>query len=470
MDTEAQKRQLQAHSIFNINNLISLSYFIVTNLVLMSLLAIGFQNMGIILIGSMGLAILIFSARGIDKIEWKKLTIYSVAAICFMILVYYGLIERYDEPFYGGDDKLFEEYGRSLYKANIFTFDGVPYIQGMFYAKGYLTIIAWIFRLCESIGGYSTISPRILNIYLWLASVALIYKQIKKRSDTSVVAKKCLPILALYPNALFISSCVYRDTIVTFLMVLSVVTFEEFISAFRVAKVKETYNIVTYVVCFLVGSYLLYKIRPQMMYVMLMICFLYLVWGKFRISFGKKLLLFLIAIVAAYFLFKYSGGLNLLNLIMDGYKDYRIEANEGITKRVFSMSLVPFGLVVRFFYGLICPFPGGMLSLPYFSQPIYSLIFFLIYMMAIMQFYLVPYIVKGMIKLEYRTFRFIVVYCAIIISTFTFRHFIMIYPFAMSAICHEVESIASSKRKKYFFEMTALLAVAVVVYMCMKIL
>lgn len=444
-----------------------LAYWLVC-MVSLVFLAIGFQNIGIIVIGLIGVIVFSLCAVGLDRKDIHRFTIYTFVGLLFMLLVYCGLIEKYGEPFYGGDDKLFEKNGEYLFRNNIFRFNEVPYIQGMVYAKGYLTIVAWIYRVSYWFGGYSTITPRVLNIFLWMATVALVYKNSLIKTDKYYTKKKWLPILALFPNALFISSCVYRDTIVTFLMVLGIVSFEGLVNC--VSKRKISRNIAFHLLCVLLSVYVLHYIRPQMVYVHIVIFILYMVWGKLKLSLEKKILLFAGAAAIAFIVFIYSGGMNLLRLIMDSYHDYRIDVNDGMTGKIFSMSLIPFGFVARFLYGLICPFPGGIMSLPYYSAPIYSMLMLLIYAATIYQFYLIPYLMRGIMKIDYRTFRFVIIYSAIIITTFTFRHFIMVYPFAFVAICRQIEGLSVGVKRKWINRMSILLIAGAAAYIILKLL
>ena len=120
-------------------------YWIVCTICL-TILSVAFHSMGIFTVGIVGVCIFSVAARGITKADWSRFTFYTLLAFVFLLIVYFGLKEQYNEPYYGGDDKLFEEYGHDLYESNIFHFRDVPYIQGMFYAKGYLVIISWIFK------------------------------------------------------------------------------------------------------------------------------------------------------------------------------------------------------------------------------------------------------------------------------------------------------------------------------------
>lgn len=453
-----------------ISNVDRLILYWVINVFCLLALVIFFQNTGILLIGMIGIAVFSLAAQGIERCDWKKFTIYTFVAFLFMLVVYSGLIERYGEPFYGGDDKMFEENGRSLYYSGLFRFKDVPYIQGMTYAKGYLTIIAWIYRASAVFGDYSTISPRVLNIYLWMATVVLIYKQIKERNISETILQKGLPILALYPNALFISSCVYRDTMVTFFLVLGIISFEKIINAFRNNKMIWSGNFILYAFCFVLGAYMLKNLRPQMVYIFVVICVLYFTWGRLQLSIWKKILLFACAGLIAFLVFNYSGGMKLLNLIMDSYYDYRISVNDGMASRIFSMSLIPFGFIARLIYGLFCPFPGGIISLLYYQEPIFSFIMLLIYMGTIFQIYFIPYIVRSITKMDYGIMRFLIVYGAIIITTFTFRHFIMIYPFAMSAVCGQIDDVPTEKRRRWRIIMTFMIVIAAMTYLILKMI
>lgn len=443
----------------------TLMYWLVCVLSLI-FLSITFENVGILFVGIGGTVIFSLCAKGLSKSDITRFTIFTAVAFIAMMVVYAGLTEKYGEPYYGGDDKMFEENGKYLFHHNIFSFSEVPYIERMVYAKGYLTILSWIYRLSSFVGEYSTISPRVLNIFLWLSTVALIYKRVLEHSEDNTIAKKFLPFIALYPNAIFMASCVYRDVMVTFFFTLFVLSFEEMVNSIKNGRVDK--HIIWNAIPLIISIYILFYIRPQMVYVSIVICILFFVWGKYNISFSKKVLLFGLAILAALLVFRYSGGSKLLNLIMDSYHDYRISVNDGMANRIFSMSIVPFGIVLRFLYGFLCPFPGGILSLDYLGEPVFSLIMVLIYCGTICQFFLAPYIIRGILGLDYSAFRFLVIYGAIIITTYTFRHFVMVYPFAFIAICEQMEKTSYKKRQSILSGMIVFLVCMALVYILIK--
>lgn len=434
-----------------------------------------FSSYGILIVGCIGLTIFCICSHGLPSRIYAKYAVYSTVAFAFMLILYCGLIQMAGKPYYGGDDELFEEYGKYLYSQGIFTFWDIPYIQGMWYAKGYLIFIAWIYRISELVGEYSTISPRVLNIYLWLSITVLVYKRLikyckeknfflhetvdrKQGEKYLYYVNRYFPFFVLFPNAIYIASFAYRDLVVTFFFVLSVYLFEDVYDNLLSKKGIKTF--IPRILGLIGSMYVVYYTRSQMIYVLIAIYALKIFSGKKKgvsLIAGKRLIFILLGVGIAYWIIDNMGGIRLLSIISKGYSEYRAEANAGLSGRIFSLPLIPFGVILRFAYGLITPFPGGILKLHYSEEFIYSILQIVVYLGTILQIFLLPYLFKRIRKLDYESLRFLVVFGAVIVSTYTFRHFIMTYPFMVELILPEFAlSNRKEKNRKFTYVFAAL--------------
>ena len=122
-------------------------FFWIYNVFLLLVISVIFQNFSITAVGMVGILILYFCCRDLENVKYKDLIAVITIAILFMLLLYVGLIEKFGEPYYASDDIRYEYYGNLLFQKNIFKFKDIPYIEGMFYAKGYLILIAWIQKI-----------------------------------------------------------------------------------------------------------------------------------------------------------------------------------------------------------------------------------------------------------------------------------------------------------------------------------
>lgn len=440
--------------------------FVLYNIVLLFFISLFSSNIGIFLIGILGLTIFMISSHGMGYREYKKYIIYVSIAFLFMFLLYHALIHKFGIPYYGGDDQNFETYGKLLFNQNIYFFEDIPYIQGMWYAKGYVLLLAWIERISKLLGEYSTWSPRILNIYLWLSVSAIIYKRIKPKVSRKT-AERALITLALFPNALYISSFVYRDTLVCFLIVVGVTSFEKCVDSITAKR----FDIIPSAILVWVSLYFLYYIRLQVCFVMIVIFVLKILAGRVdlsQISSVNKILILCVSAVVSVGLLQALGGLDLLSVSNESYSNYRMASNEGLSKIVFSLSLFPFGIIVRFLYGLISPFPGGLLNLDYFNEPLYSFIQAVVLLGTIFQFFLFPFLFSGLKKMNYSALKFLVMFMSVVVTTFTFRHFIMVYPFMAELTAENYDDCDHFERNLHFQNMFIVIILAVAFYTIAK--
>ena len=101
------------------------------------------NNPAILLLGGIGLLILMVCSKNIEDSTYKQLIISIMISFAFMLLAYWGMIETYGIPYYGGDDQNFEQFGHQIFQSGIMRFSAIPYIKGMWYAKGEIGKFGW---------------------------------------------------------------------------------------------------------------------------------------------------------------------------------------------------------------------------------------------------------------------------------------------------------------------------------------
>lgn len=443
-------------------------FFWFYNVFLLLIISVLFNNFSITAIGIIGMLILYICLRGLKDVRYKDLTVIITLAFAFMLLLYAGLCEKYGEAYYASDDKVFEFYGHWIYGKNIFRFKDLPYIEGLFYAKGYLIVISWIERISNFLDGYSTISPRILNIYLWISTAVLMYKQMSATIINKPLVRKVFVALALFPNALYISSFVYRDVFIVFLIVVSIYNFEKLVKAVKSRDLTIISFVRIPIILFCLNA--LYYSRKQMLYVVMIIFFVFFLEEKIKSGSNLKVIVMAAAAVVGAVLLEFTGGMEMLSGMTTGYSSYLQGLSDGLSGMVFSRPLLPIGVVLRFLYGLVCPFPAALISLDYFGEPLYSLVIALTCLGTVFQIFLLPYLFKGMIKLDYTAVKFLGMFGSIILTTFTFRHFIMAYPFAAVMLAQQIEVTEAKTGKKYTAYVFVLMLIVVTAYLLLKML
>lgn len=397
------------------------------------------RTFGVALVGSIGLIIFILCTYKTEPNLKRKLIFFQIVMIAFLAIQYGGLWERYGEPYYGGDDLNFEKNAEYLIDQNVFWFSDIPYIQGMWYAKGFPLIISWFMRLSEFAGGYHTIIPRIFNIYLWMSIVLLTVKMVPEEYKKNPAFKKATAVFALFPNAIYISSFVYRDTMVLFVLMLAAY------SVYQCHKTKE--KVFLTIVTAVASAYLLYYMRSQLIFVLAVILGLILFWERVK-GIQNKVVYRSVLIAVGVALIVGFGGLELFNKTTASYSELRLEATDGLSGNIFSIPLFPIGIFARFIWGLCSPFPGGILSLEYLKYPVWSFMQLLVYLGTVVQICMIPFLWTGIKKLNTYAMIFLVVFLSIVSTTFTFRHMILSYPFMYLCIVEGLPSERYEIQKK----------------------
>ena len=443
---------------------ISLLLFSVYNVVLLSILACIYESVGILVVGTIGLEIVCISSYNKNNSQklYYVLSIAITISIVFMLLNYYGLIEEYGEPYYANDDKSFENYGRIMYLEGIFNYRDVPQIASLYYAKGYLVIISWIYRLSGGIAGYHTMSPRVLNLYLWLSVATLVYKLLKEKVEEryAIIA---MFALSIFPNGMYISSFVYRDSLVCFLLYIG------FYNFYRIFEKRLDRLLLIRIVLVFYSVYALYYIRVHIVFVFMALALVLILFeiGKNK-SIVKRYCICGIAIGSVFVMLFVTNGWDLFIRTLTGYSAYTLTLSDGLSNYVFAMPVMPFGWILRIIYGFMVPFPGGILKLDYLGKPLFSLIKLLVQMGTIFQMFLIPYVFKSMKKIDTYAVLWGICYMAVVMTTFTFRHFIMMYPMLTLCVVPEYVRTNRSKRKKNMIYVILLLICCVNLYAALK--
>lgn len=446
--------------------------YIIYSIVVLIGLSLYFKSGSCLIAGFMGIVIICIISRRMtvensNKIFKSLLVITSISFI-FMLLNYYGLISMYGKPYYASDDEKFEYYALRLLENRVYFFKDLPYIYGLDFARGYLIPIIWLMKLSKPFGGYSTLSPRILNIFLWLSVSLLVYKMMIKNQVSENNAKKIWIILSLFPNALYISSFVYRDTLVCFLFFVSYYLIHELVTQ----KINFSNKIIRLII---IGYsiYVLYYTRLQMLYVLLVLVIIELLFNtRFAKKNVNKVFIILAGGILGLVILSFTGGLALFGNTVSSYAEYNLTISDGLSRMIFGSSLFPFGWILRAVYGLMVPFPAELLALNYISRPVYSLVRVLVLLGTVFQLFLLPYLFKKENGNEnrIRMYALGIVYLSIILTTFTFRHFIMVYPFFALAIANKYDVMSVREKKRNFLIISILLFLGVLLYLFLKVI
>ncbi|MCI8748636.1 hypothetical protein EBB54_15485 [Schaedlerella arabinosiphila] len=436
------------------------------NLFLMTCLSIFWGNAGIVVIGFIGMTISLICAEGLPERYYGYMFIIMFVMLLYLMIHYYGLIEEYGIPYYAGDDEHFESWGQYLFEREIFSFGELNNVvftnQGN--ARGYPLLLSWINLLV--FGHYHTAMPRILNLYLWLSLSLLTCKLLRQRIMDSKIEKYMFISLALFPNGIYISSFVYRDTLMEFLIIVIVYNLAQLFT--KKDQLKHYSRKFVSIITIIVITYFLSYIRMASVYICILLGAL--IYMDFHSDIRKKrkwLLYLLLGAAGLVILLRY----NLLGLYINysqKYTMYLLSQDYGLSSKIFSTPVFPFGWILRVMYGFTVPFPAGLFSLDFLNKPLFSTSNAMVYLGTFYQIYMLPYMFKAIVKRNVNAWMYMVVYSSVVLTTFTFRHFIMPLPLFVLAAAEEFSRTERIKRKYYAVIITFGIAMMAMLYFALK--
>lgn len=413
--------------------------FLVIGSAWLILLAVIFGNLSIFVIGFCGLALNYFFMRKYDKNDFLRIvsTVAISIGFCAMFLLYLGLQIKYGRPYYlgGSDDLQFEITANQLIRERVFFPEQMSIKYSGHNSKGFVCFLANFMRLCNIVGGYHTATFRIFNIEMLILLSILVFRLADLRTGNKIVAKKLFIFMTFFPNCIYISSFVFRDTINMVILFASVLVWYEFIRTRKIAHV---------ILESMILAYCLFWFRSQNIIIVIALVLCFVLFDQYK--FSKKKILFGALLVFIFIIFAMQT--DLLKSVIDTSRryteNYLSYSNNGFSKVIFSLPLFPFGVFARMTYAIISPIPTSILQIVT-SFDINSIANFFVSCGTIYQIYQLPYLARGAKKFNSITMCFLIMWFVVASTTFTFRHFLMIYPFMAYLIIEQKEEV----RKNY---------------------
>ncbi|SHJ72295.1 hypothetical protein SAMN02745751_03213 [Dethiosulfatibacter aminovorans DSM 17477] len=443
-------------------------FYFTINILLLITLTLTFESISILIVGMMGMLLVTYVVNKTNLKFEIVLSIIYLIAIIMMLVAYCGYDYQYGAPYFSGgsDDLAFEEMSTYVMDEGYL----MPYKYAQdpklryHNSKGFLWIISWIMRVVESFGGYHTIAFRVLNINFLIALGVLTTSYFKENYGFSDHKNLIVLIVSiLFPNAIYISVHVFRDTLIIFLL------FSVFYIWDRLLQ-KENISFVSGLKTFFITgliAYISYWIRNQSLVFIIAIILVSIFLKKHRLNirnFGMYMLLLLVALIIADLF-------NVFDLIVafnERYTIHKLELSDGLSNEIFKIPLFPFGFVVRFAYGLVSPIPVPIIKTPKMLTDIKLFFDVLVSFGTVMQIFLLPYLVKNILRIDKVFILFITFMLGIVVTTFTFRHFIMLYPFMWILIFREFFSTNENDRKLIFMATALSICFAAIIYILIK--
>lgn len=119
--------------------------------------------------------------------------------------------------------------------------------------------------------------------------------------------------------------------------------------------------------------------------------------------------------------------------------------NTGLSLKILSASLFPFGWILRILYAFANPFPIALLNPFSYINNFYDIMILLTHIGTIWQLFQLYYIYLGIKRWNRSAFIMICIISSIALTSFTFRHFLFVYPFMFETILYNKTAVSKQK-------------------------
>lgn len=435
--------------------------FVAFACIMISIVAALYSNMSILLWGFVGVILIIVASRGIKPSHkiYAALSIALLLQILLVVVAYEGYIQKYGVPYYlgGSDDLVYETWARDAIKMG----EVLPWqITSYNRAQGFIWLLSWVMRVSEILGGYHTISFSILNICFLNIIAVMLYRY----ACDNLEAKKLNPLfiyfgIALFPNNIYVSAHVFRDTLSSLLLIYMLCYGGNLFQK----RSKGKNQFIQLVQVILVG-YFAYMVRPQNVYYMVAIMVVSYIFGRHNIP-NKKTISIILAVIVAITMFSQLDLMKTLSGYNARYNLYNTSGDTGFSGRIFMLPLFPFGLIARIIYGLVYPVPTALLKVFHITSDIDVFMNFLVAIGTVMHIIMLPYLLRGLVLLNKVSVAYSIMFVSILLSTFGFRHYIMISPLAAVIIYSEWQRTCNYTKALCFIVMCFLIVMTACFYL-----
>ncbi|HEY5555498.1 hypothetical protein [Acetobacterium sp.] len=442
--------------------------FLFINISVLLILSLVFKTTSIVAVGLIGVFLVVsLVPKGNDKLFYCLSLIFIISVI-LILTAYYGYMYQFGIPYFGGgsDDLAFEHYSKYVIANHYMMPEQIILDPQFTYSNsiGFIWILSWVMRLSNVFGEYHTIAFRVLNIYFLLALSILVFRYFERKYQfTSKQNLIVLYVIALFPNSQYISIHVFRDTLISLILFSVLFVWDNYFDA----KSKGGFSLIKAIALTLILGYISYWLRNESM-VFLIAIILTCVVLKDNILSKKNSILFIFLVFLAFILINYYNIWDLILVFNEKYFIHKMELSDGLSNIVFSMSLFPFGILARLGYGLISPIPITILKIGGIFENVTVFFQVIIGFGVIGQIYMLPYLFKNIKRVDKIFISFATTLVGIVITTFTFRHFIMLYPFMVILMFREFFETEKGQRINYFVGVTGVLIFVAGFYLLIK--
>ena len=363
----------------------------------------------------------------------------------FAVIFFYEYWQSFfGSSFYGGgfsDDYNFDTFWTKGYHEKyglnpIFIFKHLYLLEGgsaiMHNSIGYVYLNVILRYVGDAFGGYHTLIPRFLNIYFLLLTAHYTSKVSKILWNNKRITHLTKFSLFLFPIMLFNSVHIFRDTLVSLIIVYCVYGY-----------LKNKKNIIFILFSFILFLILFYLRKANC--ILLIITCLILIFNekdlKNKLPFFTVLFGFIFVIVIILY------GDTIFSQI-NKYSEMNSERFKGLGGKFFSLPIY-FGFIPRITFLIFVPAIG----IHTFHQAFLSI-------STIAQIVFFPFLIFALFnpKIDLRLkLIFLLYFLGVALSTATFRHVMMYLPFSIILVIYQINVSKVFLNKKYVYVLFSLI-------------
>ena len=429
--------------------------------------ALIYDSLSIFLCEMIGGIIVFFLSKKMDDRSKQSIIIIKLIAVCAVLMVYYGNLHLFGAPYFrGGDDDLYFER-----VAHEFIDNNIKWPWNYQDMSSNITGFYWLLSRIMMISGvekYHTLSFRFLNVAFLIATGELVYllMRFKEKYDDRY-ARIIMLLVCLFPNSMYLSTYVFRDTMSLFLLMLGFTLANDFYSKEKktIILCKNRIAIILLLAVLMFASFWIRKEVVAFIIVAFMLCAL-----RERSIHLKETYKYIIVLALVFSLFYKVGAIQFILDKIGRYLKYRIDSSNtgGLSYYIFTQELIPFGFILRLLYGLISPLPVALLNITSaFSNEIY---FFdvLVSLGTSAQIVALPFLFRNIRRIDKYMLMYVFILTSVVETTFTFRHFLLGYPFMIILIMRQVYEVDWKKRALYVAGGVVCFLIMALAYMVIK--
>lgn len=431
-------------------------------------LSLCFSSVSILTADMIGVIIILLFIRGMDKKTLLHLGIYKIIAVAFVLLVYYGNIQTYGAPYFiGGSDDLHFEDTASLFLKNNYKWPWDYPIETN--CSGMYWLLSQLMKISGGEQYYSTFAFRVLNIDFLMAIGVIAYKIARYSLRLEKTQAKLIMLSVIFfPNAIYLSSYVFRDTLCCLIIVIAYAICEDITrNSLEPIICRNRFLSTLYI---LVLAFFAYWLRKELLFLMLVVfC---ISFAGDRITRNRLLIMFMAAVFALVILVRFHAISFILakasRYVLYHYQYIAEKNSSALYSKIFLTPVFPLGICYRTLYGFVFPLPTGIIQFFNIFNNGLTFVNFIVSLGSCYQVVMLPFLISGLRRVNQISLVFWAEFLSIILTTFTFRHFIMIYPFMFVIIFNEYYHFSIKKRQRYFWLGLTVLCVLAAVYILYK--